>query len=90
MSLLARWLSASGSVVGLFQQAASSLAALGRRKGYTLVGTESRGVNAFFVRDDQFRPGLFPDGAAEELYSPPAYGPHDGGHPPGSGPFVEA
>ena len=72
-----------------FGASLASLAELGRRKGYTLVGTESRGVNAFFVRDDQLRPGLFPDAPADELYSPPAYGPGGGGHPPGSGPFAE-
>ncbi len=33
----------------------AALAKLGRRKGYGLVGCESRGVNAFFVRDDVLR-----------------------------------
>jgi hypothetical protein len=67
----------------------ASLAALGRAKGYTLVATDSRGVNAFFVRDDQVREGAFLDPALHYHYSPPAFGPHLGGHPAGSGPFVE-
>lgn len=67
----------------------ASLVALGRNKGYTLVATDTRGVNAFFVRDDLVREGAFLDPALHYHYSPPAFGPHLGGHPAGSGPFVE-
>jgi hypothetical protein len=67
----------------------ASLAALGRRKGYTLVATNSNGVNAFFVRDDLVSPGLFLDPVEHYHYSPPGFGSYLGGHPPGSGPFVE-
>lgn len=35
-----------------FGASLAALAYLGRRKGYTLVGTGSAGANAFFVRDD--------------------------------------
>jgi hypothetical protein len=38
-----------------------SLTELGRKKGYSLVGTDSRGVNAFFVRDDFVGKGRFLD-----------------------------
>jgi hypothetical protein len=55
----------------------ASLAALwrlGRKRGYTLVACESKGVNTFFVRDDLVK-GHFPDhrlGLAH--YVPPHYG----------------
>ncbi|WP_423929612.1 hypothetical protein [Candidatus Palauibacter sp.] len=47
----------------------SALAKLGERKGYDLVGTDSRGVNAFFVRKDALGGRLRPLGA-EEAYRP--------------------
>jgi hypothetical protein len=57
---------------------------LGRRKGYTLVGCDVRGVNAFFVRDDAAE-GCFVKRDITELYRPPAYLPFtsDGGWPAG-------
>jgi hypothetical protein len=67
----------------------ASLAALGKEKGYTLVGTDSNGVNAFFVRDDLAGPPRFLDPVALYHYSPPRYGPYMGGHPPRPGPGVE-
>ena len=67
----------------------ASLAALGEEKGYTLVGTDSNGVNAFFVRDDLAGPPRFLDPVTLYHYSPPRYGPYMGGHPPRSGPSVE-
>ncbi|QJW99910.1 FkbM family methyltransferase [Frigoriglobus tundricola] len=72
-----------------FGASLASLAALGRAKGYTLVATDSRGVNAFFVRDELVAADRFLDPVAAYHYSPPRYGPHLGGHPPGSGPSVE-
>jgi FkbM family methyltransferase len=72
-----------------FGASLASLADLGRRKGYVLVGTNSTGVNAFFVRADLAPAGRFLDPGLLYHYSPPAYGPHHGGHPPGSGPFEE-
>lgn len=67
----------------------SSLTDLGRRKGYVLVGTNSTGVNAFFVREDLFRPEQFPDSQVGYHYSPPSFGPCEGDHPQGTGPFLE-
>jgi hypothetical protein len=56
-----------------------ALKKLGEAKGYTLVGCDSSGTNAFFV-DDTLAPGRFTPAPIERLYRPPAYG--DGkGHP---------
>ena len=43
---------------------------LGREKGYRLVGTNLRGVNAFFVREDLCGDKFYPDATAEALYNP--------------------
>ena len=67
----------------------ASLTALGRRKGYTLVGTDSLGVNAFFVLSELAAGDAFLDPVLCYHYSPPAFGAYSGGHPPGEGPFVE-
>lgn len=72
-----------------FGASLASLTELGRAKGYTLVATDTRGVNAFFVRDDLVTPDRFLDPVAAYHYSPPRYGAGLRGHPPGSGPFVE-
>jgi hypothetical protein len=47
----------------------AALAKLGQRKGYDLIGADSRGVNAFFVRADARRGGLRAV-KAEEAYYP--------------------
>jgi hypothetical protein len=65
-----------------------SLTELAREKGYTLVGTNSHGINAFFVRDDLACDNRFVDPTVYFHYSPPGYGAVNGGHPPGSGPAV--
>ena len=44
-----------------------ALALLGKRKGYSLVGCGSAGLNAFFVRND-LRPECLPDQSPEEAY----------------------
>lgn len=44
-----------------------ALAQLARRKGYTLVGGNSAGNNAFFVRED-LRPGSLPEAAVGQAY----------------------
>jgi hypothetical protein len=67
----------------------TSLATLGREKGYALVATNSTGVNAFFVRADLIASDRFLDSAVHYHYSAPAYGPQGHGHPPGDGPFLE-
>jgi len=46
-----------------------ALIGLGRRKGYTFVGTNSNGCNAFFVRDDQAKSVL---GALSSIVSFPS------------------
>lgn len=46
---------------------------LGRSKGYTLLGCDSQGVNAFFVRDDAID-GHFNICPPESVYEPPRYG----------------
>ena len=68
----------------------TSLAELGRQKGYVLVGTCSAGVNAFFAREDLCAQDRFLDGVVGYHYSPPAFGARGGDHPEGTGPFVEA
>lgn len=50
----------------------AALASLGRRKGYSLIGCDSAGVNAFFVREDCMTPGL------KALSPRKAYCPHRG------------
>jgi hypothetical protein len=66
-----------------------SLTKLAGAKGYKLVGTDSMGVNAFFVRADLAVPGLFLDESAEYFYSPPRYGLFRRGHRRQAGPYVE-
>ncbi len=62
-----------------------ALVSVADRWGYTLVACDSRGVNAFFVRDDLLG-GHFERRPAAELYRPPRFGPKVGGrhrgHPP--------
>jgi hypothetical protein len=67
----------------------ASLTALGRKKGYTLVATDSTGKTAFFVRDELATPERFLDAAVHYHYSPSHSGAFLGGPPPGSGPNVE-
>ena len=64
----------------------ASLAALGRDKGYVLVGTNTHGVNAFFVRQDLFSYDRFLDPALLYHYSPFGFGWRFSGHPEGTGP----
>lgn len=52
-----------------------ALSRLGKSKGYDLVGTDSRGVNAFFVRSD-CAADRFLDPAAHYHFSPFAYRPY--------------
>ncbi len=48
--------------------------------GYSLVGCDSTGVNAFFVRDD-VRPASLPAGSAPDLEVAPSHRPGTLGHP---------
>lgn len=57
---------------------------LGKQKGYVLVGTNTSGVNAFFVRKDLCRMRFVKAGNIMELYNPPRFGLvcQGIGHPP--------
>ncbi|GAC1388522.1 MAG: hypothetical protein NVSMB31_02650 [Vulcanimicrobiaceae bacterium] len=52
----------------------SSLQALGKRLGYALVGTDEKGVNAFFIRNDLLAGSRFPELSAEQAYHRNDYG----------------
>lgn len=58
-----------------------ALAELGKRKGYTLVYCESRGVNAFFV-EARVLPPSFVARSLEAVYRPPNYDGRGYRHPP--------
>lgn len=51
----------------------TSLAILGEQLGYSLVGTESRGVNAFFIRNDELEKSGFKKLTPKEAYHPAGY-----------------
>jgi hypothetical protein len=59
----------------------TSLCELGKELGYSLIGTESRGVNAFFLRSDLLRISGFKELSPKIAYHPPRYGQFFGGHP---------
>jgi hypothetical protein len=62
----------------------ASLTSLGTKLGYALIGTDSRGINAFFVRSDLAGAARMVPREAEAVYTPAA-----AAHPFGPGPFVE-
>ncbi len=68
-----------------------ALVKLGKLKGYTLIGCEKRGMNAFFIRDDLVK-GNFAVKDIKELYKPPRYGIKMNkryiGHPPSNEQFI--
>jgi len=68
-----------------------ALVKLGRTKAYTLVGCDSIGVNAFFVRNDLINDN-FVIKDIKELYKPPRYGKETNGkyigHPPSNRYFI--
>jgi hypothetical protein len=72
-----------------FGASLASLVALGRKKGYTLVATDSTGVNAFFVRDDLVTPERFLDPTLHYHYSPLDSPMCPDGLPHREGPYVE-
>lgn len=67
----------------------TSLAILSEKMGYALVGTDSRGVNAFFLRQDLISVSGFKKLTPEEAYHPPRYGAIFGGHPWRNGSYIE-
>jgi hypothetical protein len=66
-----------------FGASLESYALLGRRLGYELVGTESRGVNAFFVRADLLSQAKVRPVTPAEAYRPLRYGVLRRSHPAG-------
>lgn len=65
---------------------------LGATKGYSLVGCNITGVNAFFVRDDIVEEKFARPFTAENHYHPPRYflwPLYTAGHPPAWGQYVE-
>jgi len=62
-----------------------ALANLGKTKGYTLIGCDSRGINAFFIKNDLIK-NNFVIKSVKEIYRPPRYGEKVNGkhvgHPP--------
>lgn len=71
-----------------FGASLAALVKLATLKGYTLVGCDQKGVNAFFVRNHLVEKN-FVTRNIRELYRPPGYGSHNGGHPPGKGLYVD-
>lgn len=72
-----------------FGASLSSLAELGKRLGYALIGTDTCGVNAFFLRRDLLEVSRFAELSPEQAYHAPAYGPDGGGHPRRNGPYLD-
>jgi hypothetical protein len=63
-----------------------ALEKLGRRLGYALIGTDRRGINAFFVRRDLLELSGFPELSTHDAWRPNRL---IGLLPAGSGPFYE-
>lgn len=72
-----------------FGASLTSLSELGKKLGYSLLGTDSIGVNAFFIRNDLVPLSGFQVLSPEQGYHPPAYGSWNGGHPWKEGPYLE-
>jgi hypothetical protein len=73
-----------------FGASLKALEALGRDKGYTLVGCCLAGVNAFFVREDLVQERFCAPFTAENHYEPPRYSLFAGGrdaNPPRAGTY---
>mgnify|MGYP006282936971 CR=1 FL=1 len=69
-----------------------ALVRLGKRKGYSLVGCNIIGLNAFFVRDDLVGDKFARPFTSENHYHPPRYFLHalyTAGHRPGWGEYIE-
>ncbi|HZY96886.1 MAG TPA: hypothetical protein VFE35_07275 [Candidatus Cybelea sp.] len=57
-----------------FGASLSAMTDLGSRLGYALVGTDTHGVNAFFIRRDLLAESGLREVTPEESYHPPRYG----------------
>jgi hypothetical protein len=76
-----------------FGASLTAMTRLAHRLGYTLVGTNIVGTNAFFVRNDLVGDNFCSPATPEVLYNPPRYWLIQDvftqcGHPPDHGPFV--
>jgi hypothetical protein len=65
-----------------FGASLAALEALGREKGYALVGCSIAGVNALLVRSDCAGDRFLQPYTAEVHYEPPRFGVRGAGHPP--------
>ena len=72
-----------------FGASLKALEKLGQVKGYSLVGCNYTGVNAFFVRNDLLGDHFLAPFTAENHYEPPRYTAMRAGHPSGIGPYVQ-
>ena len=79
-----------GNKTNYFGASLEALVRLGREKGYSIVGCNFSGSNAFFVRDDLCGDHFLNPGTAEEHYEPARYffSSLTVGHHPRVGPFV--
>lgn len=59
---------------GYWGASLASLEALGEKKGYTLIGTDEKGVNTFFLRSDLLSASGFTRLSAYEAYHASGYG----------------
>lgn len=70
-----------------------ALVKLGKSKGYTLIGCDSNGVNAFFIKNELFNEKKIKKRTIQELYRPPKYGQvingEYTGHPPSNRKMIE-
>ncbi len=57
-----------------FGASLQSYAILGGRLGYALLGTDNRGVNAFFIRRDLLTSAMLPEVSPIDAYHPARYG----------------
>jgi hypothetical protein len=62
---------------------------LGQSKGYSLVGCNFAGVNAFFVRNDLLGDHFLAPFTAENHYEPPRFAAMRAGAPNGIGPYLQ-
>ncbi|WP_102275729.1 FkbM family methyltransferase [Cytobacillus massiliigabonensis] len=74
-----------------FGASLTSLTELGKQMGYSLLGTDFSGVNAFFIRNDLLQQSGFPEKTPEDAYNSFKHGSQNGkiGHQSGEGPFLE-
>ncbi|NLI14431.1 hypothetical protein [Pelotomaculum propionicicum] len=72
-----------------FGASLTSYSLLGKKLGYSLIGTDKKGVNAFFIRNDQLEKSNFIELPPEAAYNNAKYGAINGNHPYRNGEFLE-